>query len=178
MNVFLSKTRRMHPGPGRFISDAFYDGRLLPETGNERQGLILNPDADPALEATGIRFVGIEHEGCSQKSEPEASDFRQSPRLLAARQWPIAGSGQLPHRASQVRARCERVDLCDRIDDAQGREEGHAGTGLRGSGRLSSRSANRRALRHNKPAAMEPSHAKSRSARKASEDCNKAKDRL
>jgi hypothetical protein len=45
------------------------------ESGNERQGLIFNADADPALEATGIRFVGIEHEGCSQKSEPEASDF-------------------------------------------------------------------------------------------------------
>ena len=26
--VFLSKTRRMHPGLCRFISDAFYDGRL------------------------------------------------------------------------------------------------------------------------------------------------------
>jgi superfamily I DNA and/or RNA helicase len=40
--VFLSKTRRMHPDLCRFISNAFYDGRLLPETGNERQGLILN----------------------------------------------------------------------------------------------------------------------------------------
>ena len=54
--VFLSKTRRMHPDLCRFISNAFYDGRLLPETGNERQGLT-EPDADPALEATGIRFV-------------------------------------------------------------------------------------------------------------------------
>ena len=75
--VFLSKTRRMHPDLCRFISDAFYDGRLTAEAGNERQCLVLSPDADPALAPTGLRFISVEHEGCSQKSEPEAERVRQ-----------------------------------------------------------------------------------------------------
>jgi hypothetical protein len=85
--IFLSKTRRMHPDLCRFVSEAFYDSRLLPETGNERQGLILSPDADPALVPTGLRFISIEHEGCSQKSEPEADRICQLYHSLLAQHW-------------------------------------------------------------------------------------------
>jgi predicted RecB family nuclease len=85
--IFLSKTRRMHPDLCRFISDAFYDGRLLPEAGNERQCLILNPDADPALAATGLRFISIEHDGCSQKSDAEANRVCQLYQSLLAQRW-------------------------------------------------------------------------------------------
>ena len=85
--IFLSKTRRMHPDLCRFISDAFYDGRLTPEAGNERQRLILNPNADPALAPTGLRFISIEHEGCSQKSEPEADRVRQLYQSLLGQRW-------------------------------------------------------------------------------------------
>src|SRR5215469_13199083 len=74
--VFLSKTRRMHPDLCRFISDAFYDGRLAAEAGNERQRLVLGPNADPALAPTGLRFIAVEHDGCSQKCEPEADRVR------------------------------------------------------------------------------------------------------
>jgi uncharacterized protein len=85
--IFLSKTRRMHADLCRFISEAFYDGRLMPEEGNERQGLILNHDADPALAATGLRFICIEHEGCSQKSEPEADRVRELYQSLLGQLW-------------------------------------------------------------------------------------------
>jgi superfamily I DNA and/or RNA helicase len=85
--IFLSKTRRMHPDLCRFISDAFYDGRLIAEAGNERQRLVLNPDADPALAPTGLRFIRIEHEGCSQKSEPEADRVRKLYRSLLGQRW-------------------------------------------------------------------------------------------
>jgi superfamily I DNA and/or RNA helicase len=85
--VFLSKTRRMHPDLCRFISDAFYDGRLIAEAENERQRLVLNPDADPALAPTGLRFISIEHEGCSQKSEPEADRVRKLYHSLLAQRW-------------------------------------------------------------------------------------------
>ena len=85
--IFLSKTRRMHPDLCRFISDAFYDGRLMAEAGNERQCLVLNPDADPALAPTGLRFISVEHEGCSQKSEPEAERVRQLYQSLLAQRW-------------------------------------------------------------------------------------------
>jgi len=85
--VFLSKTRRMHPDLCRFISDAFYDSRLVAEARNERQRLVLGPNADPALAPTGLRFISIEHEGCSQKSEPEAERIRQLYRSLLNQQW-------------------------------------------------------------------------------------------
>jgi predicted RecB family nuclease len=85
--IFLSKTRRMHPDLCRFISDAFYDGRLLPETGNERQCLVLDSNADPGLAPTGLRFISIEHEGCSQKSDAEADRVRQLYQSLLGQRW-------------------------------------------------------------------------------------------
>jgi predicted RecB family nuclease len=85
--VFLSKTRRMHPDLCRFISDAFYDGRLTAAAGNERQCLVLNPHADPALAPTGLRFINVEHDGCSQKSEPEADRVRRLYQSLFGQHW-------------------------------------------------------------------------------------------
>lgn len=85
--IFLRKTRRLHPALCRFISEAFYDGRLLPELGNERQGLILDPNADPTLAPTGLRFISIEHEGCSQKSDAEAERIRELYRSLLTQRW-------------------------------------------------------------------------------------------
>jgi predicted RecB family nuclease len=85
--VFLSKTRRMHPDLCRFVSDAFYEGRLTAEAENEQQSLVLNPDADPALAPTGLRFISVEHEGCSQKSEPEAERVRRLYRSLLEQHW-------------------------------------------------------------------------------------------
>jgi superfamily I DNA and/or RNA helicase len=85
--IFLSTTRRMHPDLCRFVSDAFYDGRLSAEAGNERQCLILNPDAEPELPPTGLRFISIEHDGCSQKSNAEANRVCQLYRSLLRQQW-------------------------------------------------------------------------------------------
>lgn len=70
--IFLSKTWRMHPDVCRFISDAVYDGRLEPEPNNVNQTLLLGADAHPALLATGIRYVPVEHDACSQRSTEEA----------------------------------------------------------------------------------------------------------
>lgn len=38
-------------------------GHLMAEVENERQCLVLKPDADPSLKPTGLQFVSIEHEG-------------------------------------------------------------------------------------------------------------------
>jgi len=59
LGIFLDKTRRMHPDVCRFVSDAFYDGRLLPDSGNARQRLLLGPSADKAVASTGIRFMRL-----------------------------------------------------------------------------------------------------------------------
>ena len=85
--IFLSKTRRMHPDLCRFVSEAFYDGRLMPESGNERQRLALGRSADQVLAPTGLRFICIEHEGCSQKSEAEADRVCQIYQSLLGQRW-------------------------------------------------------------------------------------------
>lgn len=71
--IFLEKTWRMHPDVCRFISDAVYDGRLEAEPNNANQELVLNGNAHPALKPTGIRYLPIEHDACSQRSEEEAA---------------------------------------------------------------------------------------------------------
>jgi len=70
--IFLETTWRMHPDVCRFISDAVYDGRLEPEPNNAKQTLLLTEDAHPALIPTGLRYVPIEHDACSQRSQQEA----------------------------------------------------------------------------------------------------------
>jgi predicted RecB family nuclease len=70
--IFLGTTWRMHPDVCRFISDAVYDGRLNPEPNNANQILLLNGNAHPALKPAGIRYIPIEHDGCSQRSQEEA----------------------------------------------------------------------------------------------------------
>ena len=70
--IFLGTTWRMHPNVCRFISDAVYDGRLHPEINNVKQVLLLNNEALPTLLPSGIRYIPIEHEACSQRSHEEA----------------------------------------------------------------------------------------------------------
>ena len=74
--VFLKDTWRMHPDVCRFISDAVYDGRLEAEPGNARQCLLLAAAAHEALRPTGVRFLPVDHDGCSQRSEREAEVVR------------------------------------------------------------------------------------------------------
>jgi hypothetical protein len=86
--IFLAETRRMHPDVCRFISDAVYDGRLHSEPKTERQRLVLDPAVDPeALSATGLRFVCVEHDGCAQKSAPEAERLKRTYEALIGQQW-------------------------------------------------------------------------------------------
>lgn len=75
--IFLNTTWRMHPDVCRFISDAVYDSRLEPEKHNARQCLLLNAAAHPGLAPTGVRYLPIEHDACSQRSEEEAALVRE-----------------------------------------------------------------------------------------------------
>ncbi len=75
--IFLPTTWRMHADVCRFISNVVYDGRLHPEPGNQNRCVLLGGDAHPALTAAGIRFVRVEHNGCSQKSEEEGRVLKE-----------------------------------------------------------------------------------------------------
>jgi predicted RecB family nuclease len=76
LGIFLKDTWRMHPEVCRFISEAVYDGRLEAEPKNVNQRLVLKADANPALMPTGVKFLPVEHDGCSQRSEVEAEVVR------------------------------------------------------------------------------------------------------
>jgi uncharacterized protein len=85
--IFLPVTRRMHPDVCRFISDAVYEGRLHAEASNAAQGLVLSAGADPALRASGICWVPVVHEDCSQKSEAEAARISELYTSLLGQRW-------------------------------------------------------------------------------------------
>ena len=75
--VFLDTTWRMHEDVCRLISEAVYDSRLKPEKRNQNQRLLLNSNAHSCLKPSGVSFVPIEHDGCSQKSREEADLIKE-----------------------------------------------------------------------------------------------------
>ncbi len=90
--IFLANSFRMHPALCRFISDAVYDGRLEPESCNERRVLVLNNDAHRLLRPAGIVHATIEHQSSGtnplQRTDrrrrnqwPEREAHRPSPAL-------------------------------------------------------------------------------------------------
>jgi len=102
LGIFLDKTRRMHPEVCRFVSDAFYDSRLQPDHSNARQSLLLGSSADIALAPTGIRFVDVEHSGCSQSSEAEAAILNRVFCNLLKQRWLNAKGGEAPIGISDI----------------------------------------------------------------------------
>ena len=71
--IFLKTTFRMHPDICRFISDAVYDGRLEAEVDNANQRLVLKGANALNIKPTGIHYLAIDHDACSQQSEEEAA---------------------------------------------------------------------------------------------------------
>ena len=85
--IFLEKTYRMHPDVCRFISDAFYDSRLQSDISTHGQALILDNAAHPALKPTGIAYLPMTHDGCSQRSEEEAAVVNELFRNLLTQRY-------------------------------------------------------------------------------------------
>lgn len=86
--VFLSQTRRMHPNLCSFVSAAVYDRRLSAVDGLDVQQILADPALDPeAIADAGLRFVYVDSDGCSQRSEPEAARLDQTYRALIGQSW-------------------------------------------------------------------------------------------
>jgi predicted RecB family nuclease len=67
--LFLEETWRLHPDICEFISELFYESRLKPHAGLERQEIRSNG----GIKGSGLRFVPVSHEG-NQSSSPEEAD--------------------------------------------------------------------------------------------------------
>ena len=76
--LFLERSYRMHPDVCRYISDAFYESRLEPAEGCERQATSLG---------TGLRFLPVEHEGNRRSSAEEAARVREEFERLLGQEW-------------------------------------------------------------------------------------------
>src|SRR6185295_19507966 len=66
--LFLAKTWRLHPDVCKFTSELFYEGRLEPQAGLERQNL----ESKGPLTGTGVRFIPVKHSGNQSESPEEA----------------------------------------------------------------------------------------------------------
>jgi superfamily I DNA and/or RNA helicase len=76
--LFLTETQRLHPDVCRFTSELFYEGRLLPAAGNEKQSV----NAKGRLSGTGLRFVPVHHSGNQNESGEEVEEIAKLVREL------------------------------------------------------------------------------------------------
>jgi predicted RecB family nuclease len=67
--LFLPETWRLHPRICSFNSEMFYDGRLHPHPGLEKQ----NITSTGRLNGAGLRYLPVAHDG-NQSSSPEEAD--------------------------------------------------------------------------------------------------------
>jgi uncharacterized protein len=71
LGVFLARSRRMHPDVCRFVSDAVYQGRLGSIPATRRHRVLRGADTTLVPAETGILWVPVEHDGCTQSSDEE-----------------------------------------------------------------------------------------------------------
>ena len=87
--VFLELTRRLHPELARFVSDAFYDGRL-------------RSTAETALQSTafgtGLRYLPVEHDGNRQSAPEEAEQIAAELERMLGGDWTDAAGVTRPLR--------------------------------------------------------------------------------
>lgn len=69
LGVFLPDTRRLHPEIARFVSSAFYDGRLTPVPGLERQAV----RGPRPFDGAGLRYVPVVHRGNTNHAPEEVA---------------------------------------------------------------------------------------------------------
>lgn len=67
LGLFLAETRRLAPRICGFTSEQFYEGRLVPYAGNERQMI----DGHPKIRGAGLWFAPTPHEGNRSSSSEE-----------------------------------------------------------------------------------------------------------
>jgi len=65
--LFLRETQRLHPDVCGFTSELFYEGRLVPAKGNQKQSV----NAKGRLSGTGLRFIAVNHSGNQNESIDE-----------------------------------------------------------------------------------------------------------
>jgi uncharacterized protein len=81
--ILLDVTYRMHPDVAGFVSDAFYEGRLVSDPTCAGQGVAPGPWAG----GTGLRWRPVEHWGNRVSSPEEAEEVKTGVGALLGRRW-------------------------------------------------------------------------------------------
>lgn len=93
--ILLNVSWRMHPDVCGFISDAIYDGRLTAHPSTSNQRIELATPAPPLVH-TGVQFLALDHEGCTQSSLEEANAARTLIEQLRKLRWTNEKGQSLP----------------------------------------------------------------------------------
>jgi predicted RecB family nuclease len=91
--VFLPQTRRLSPAICHFTSHVFYEGRLEPIGGLERQRIT----GAGAFDGSGLRYVPVTHRGNTNQADEEVGRIEEIVRLL------LAGSARFIDRNGAAR---------------------------------------------------------------------------
>ena len=83
LGLFLDRTYRLHRRVNDYVSEAFYEGRLLTSPENERQALA----AGQPIGGVGIRHVARQHLGATNRSRDEAAWVTDAIAALLGRPW-------------------------------------------------------------------------------------------
>jgi uncharacterized protein len=96
--LFLDVTWRMHPDVCAYISDNFYESRLVSNPECARQTVI----GDDALAGTGLRWLPIAHAGNRSASDEEAIAVAGVVESLVGRRWVDRDGVERPLTAADV----------------------------------------------------------------------------
>ena len=132
--IFLNTTYRLHPNINNYISENFYDGRLITNTKNQNRKIEYKKDS--LIKSEGIHTILMNHSDRSQTSEEECevikklmnqligcdyTDYDNSKRKLTIEDFLIVS----PYNAQVnfLKARLEKGVQIGTIDKFQGSEK-------------------------------------------------------
>jgi uncharacterized protein len=95
--IFFEKTWRLCPQICSYTSELFYEGRLEPVAGLERQAVVDGPWA-----GSGLRWVAVEHDGRTNESEEEARVVADIWRSLVGTTWVDKDGQARPISAEEI----------------------------------------------------------------------------
>lgn len=87
LGVFLGTTWRLHPRLCSFLSDAVYEGRLLPAPHTQHRIVRVPLTAHHVKQEAGLFFVPVAHEGNTQGSDEEVAIIRELAGELVGREF-------------------------------------------------------------------------------------------
>ena len=101
LGIFLGTSYRMHPDVGRIISDAYYDGRLASAPSTASNRIIGADETSIGLEA-GVRFMPVDHAGCTQDSDEEVGAIEAIVKELLGCAVTVKGASSRPMTLNDI----------------------------------------------------------------------------